>query len=275
VAVDAFIVRMTLVPAVLVLLGHRAWWLPGWLDRLLPEVDVEGAALHRKIAFETWQHDRGETAVMAHDLLVHEGAEPVELAAAPGVVTPLVAPPSIDPHRLGRTLIGREAPYSGELVVGGLLLPEQRETVLRNTTLIDLAAVSSDAELASAVRSRARLEGVSRRQRREFVERVRAHIGTQYVDGLRTPAVHAAMALAADAKVVALVGLDDLADPQHLAQAQWLAHDLAASGVAVVMVVSAAGQPAESIHDRHDHAALVAADNNPSTSEMERHHSYE
>ncbi|WP_165987444.1 MMPL family transporter [Streptomyces sp. YIM 98790] len=44
---DAFIVRMTLTPAVLGLLGDRAWWLPRWLNRLLPDVDVEGASLER------------------------------------------------------------------------------------------------------------------------------------------------------------------------------------------------------------------------------------
>ncbi|MGW2523780.1 MMPL family transporter [Streptomyces sp. NPDC001617] len=42
---DAFLVRMTIVPAVLALLGDRAWWLPGRLDRLLPRVDIEGEAL--------------------------------------------------------------------------------------------------------------------------------------------------------------------------------------------------------------------------------------
>ncbi|MZD09973.1 MMPL family transporter [Streptomyces sp. SID5785] len=42
---DAFVVRMTIVPAVLALLGKRAWWLPNWLDRLLPNVDVEGEGL--------------------------------------------------------------------------------------------------------------------------------------------------------------------------------------------------------------------------------------
>ncbi|MFE0799488.1 MMPL family transporter [Streptomyces sp. NPDC058812] len=42
---DAFVVRMALVPAVLALLGDRAWWLPRWLDTLLPRVDVEGAGL--------------------------------------------------------------------------------------------------------------------------------------------------------------------------------------------------------------------------------------
>ncbi|MFF7209108.1 MMPL family transporter [Streptomyces sp. NPDC008238] len=42
---DAFIVRMAVVPAVLALLGRRAWWLPSWLDRILPDVDVEGEGL--------------------------------------------------------------------------------------------------------------------------------------------------------------------------------------------------------------------------------------
>jgi RND superfamily putative drug exporter len=45
VAIDAFVVRMTIVPAVMSLLGKRAWWLPRWLDRLLPHVDVEGTRL--------------------------------------------------------------------------------------------------------------------------------------------------------------------------------------------------------------------------------------
>ncbi|WP_089102193.1 MMPL family transporter [Streptomyces hyaluromycini] len=42
---DAFVVRMAIVPAVLALLGKRAWWLPKWLDRALPNVDVEGEGL--------------------------------------------------------------------------------------------------------------------------------------------------------------------------------------------------------------------------------------
>ncbi|CAL9503563.1 Membrane protein YdfJ [Streptomyces sp. enrichment culture] len=45
---DAFVVRMALVPAVLSLLGRRAWWLPKWLDRVLPDVDVEGEGLRAR-----------------------------------------------------------------------------------------------------------------------------------------------------------------------------------------------------------------------------------
>ncbi|MCF0081405.1 MMPL family transporter [Streptomyces lomondensis] len=46
VLVDAFLVRMTLVPAVMALLGDRAWWLPRRLDRVLPHLDVEGGDFH-------------------------------------------------------------------------------------------------------------------------------------------------------------------------------------------------------------------------------------
>ncbi len=42
VAVDATIVRVVLVPATMELLGRANWWLPRWLDRLLPKVHVEG-----------------------------------------------------------------------------------------------------------------------------------------------------------------------------------------------------------------------------------------
>ncbi|MFC7241667.1 MMPL family transporter [Catellatospora aurea] len=45
VLVDAFVVRMTIVPALMSLLGRAAWWLPRWLDRILPNVDVEGEKL--------------------------------------------------------------------------------------------------------------------------------------------------------------------------------------------------------------------------------------
>jgi RND superfamily putative drug exporter len=40
--IDAFLVRMTIVPAVMTLLGDHAWWLPKWLDKLLPHVSIEG-----------------------------------------------------------------------------------------------------------------------------------------------------------------------------------------------------------------------------------------
>ena len=47
VLLDAFVVRLLIIPAVMHLLGDAAWWLPKWLDRILPNVDVEGASLER------------------------------------------------------------------------------------------------------------------------------------------------------------------------------------------------------------------------------------
>ena len=48
VLIDAFLVRLILVPAVMSLLGKSAWWLPKWLDKILPNVDVEGSSLERE-----------------------------------------------------------------------------------------------------------------------------------------------------------------------------------------------------------------------------------
>ncbi|HEY0276844.1 MAG TPA: MMPL family transporter [Solirubrobacterales bacterium] len=45
---DAFVVRMTIVPAVMAMLGERAWYLPRWLDRIIPNVDLEGAGLEHR-----------------------------------------------------------------------------------------------------------------------------------------------------------------------------------------------------------------------------------
>ncbi|MET7670163.1 MMPL family transporter [Micromonospora luteifusca] len=56
VAIDAFVVRMTIVPAVMSLLGDRAWWLPSWLNRALPNVDIEGEGLRTHLEDRTPTH---------------------------------------------------------------------------------------------------------------------------------------------------------------------------------------------------------------------------
>ena len=47
---DAFVVRMVIIPSVMALLGDKAWWLPAWLDRILPNVDIEGQKLEQHVA---------------------------------------------------------------------------------------------------------------------------------------------------------------------------------------------------------------------------------
>jgi RND superfamily putative drug exporter len=44
IAIDATVVRMILVPATMTLMGRANWWLPGWLDRLLPHLSIESDA---------------------------------------------------------------------------------------------------------------------------------------------------------------------------------------------------------------------------------------
>ena len=68
VLLDATVVRMIIVPAVMSLAGKAAWWLPQWLDRSLPNLDVEGEALM--------------TRLEAEELELHTGmGEPVLLGA--------------------------------------------------------------------------------------------------------------------------------------------------------------------------------------------------
>lgn len=56
---DAFLVRMMLVPALMLIVGDRMWWLPRWLDRAMPVVDIEGEGLVKKL-------DGTKTVLVAH-----------------------------------------------------------------------------------------------------------------------------------------------------------------------------------------------------------------
>ena len=58
---DAFIVRMMIIPATMFLLGERAWWLPAWLDKIVPRVDVEGEGI-RHLTVEDGQEPGREPA---------------------------------------------------------------------------------------------------------------------------------------------------------------------------------------------------------------------
>jgi putative drug exporter of the RND superfamily len=48
--IDAFVIRTVLVPSVMHLIGKANWWLPGWLDRLLPTVHVDAAEPHGPVS---------------------------------------------------------------------------------------------------------------------------------------------------------------------------------------------------------------------------------
>lgn len=72
VLIDAFVVRMLLIPAAMHLLGQSAWWFPKWLDRIVPDVDVEGAKLERShpVAGQPGQTGHADTHTGSHALPV-------------------------------------------------------------------------------------------------------------------------------------------------------------------------------------------------------------
>ena len=67
---------------------------------------MEGAALHRKIAFEDYQAAHGQTTLLAQDLVVRDGAAPAEVAAVAGEVTHVAVPDADDARALARVLSG-------------------------------------------------------------------------------------------------------------------------------------------------------------------------
>ncbi|QHC69079.1 MMPL family transporter [Rathayibacter sp. VKM Ac-2801] len=156
--VDAFLVRMTLVPAVLHLLGDRAWHMPRWLDRVLPSFDVEGEGLTKELALADWPEPGSTDVIAAEDLRLDGPDGPVysgvSLRVAPG--SSLVVH---GPHRSGRTALllsiaGRLAPDSGRLKVAGLVVPIRSAAVRGKVGLVRLAGAADPvADVRSALES--------------------------------------------------------------------------------------------------------------------------
>ncbi len=139
--VDAFLVRMTLVPAVLALLGDRAWWLPRRLDDALPELDVEGAGLEHHLEHEAWVRAHGPAAVRTEQLTLLDGDAPVfagvDLTVRPGTLVALCADARVARRALLATLSGRLPGTTGRAVVLGRVLPEEAGAVRRRVSLLD------------------------------------------------------------------------------------------------------------------------------------------
>jgi putative drug exporter of the RND superfamily len=139
VAIDAFIVRMTLVPAVMHLLGEKAWWLPRWLDRILPSLDIEGESLARQLRLADWPAPGDTATVVASDLAIQGGATTVRdlsLRLDPGQVLAVAGSPA-SRGALLLTLGGRMAPVAGTVKVLGYVLPDAAAKARRATFCAD------------------------------------------------------------------------------------------------------------------------------------------
>jgi RND superfamily putative drug exporter len=152
--VDAFIVRMTLVPAVLALLGRSAWWLPHWIDRRLPSFDVEGDGLAHQVALAAWPAPDDRHLVYAEglSLALADGARVDDLAVRvlPHQILVVDGPVGSGKTSLLLTLSGRmrlldsRGAGQAKCKVAGLVLPEQGAAVRRSTGLVDCAAVGGE-----------------------------------------------------------------------------------------------------------------------------------
>jgi RND superfamily putative drug exporter len=139
---DAFLVRMTLVPAAMALVGRGAWWIPRWLDRVLPDVDIEGEGLREHQDDVDWARASG-AAVAAERLVVGVPGRrlaPVDLSAPSGSLV-LVEGDVADRRLLGATLGARLAPLSGRAHVAGHPLASESGRVLTSVAMADLGRV--------------------------------------------------------------------------------------------------------------------------------------
>ncbi|ASK64554.1 RND transporter [Brachybacterium avium] len=138
VLVDAFVVRMTFVPAVLALLGRHAWWLPGWLSRALPTVDVEGEGLAAVLEHRRWTEAHGPHALRLEETVAPLLDEPGTLgpltgAIAPGTLLVVRAPDDAARATFLALAAGRHRPTSGVLAVHDRLAPDDIATIQGRT----------------------------------------------------------------------------------------------------------------------------------------------
>jgi RND superfamily putative drug exporter len=198
IAIDAFLVRMTLVPAVMALLGDKAWWMPRWLDRLLPHFDIEGEAVERELALTDWPEPGTTAAVVAEGVRVSAGdvrlVDGVALRAEPGDAIIVTADDARGPRALLLALAGR-APLEGAARVGGHLLPGREAWV-------------------------------------------RSHVGVAMLEGSAQPLRELRRALAGRPRIVVIDGLDALAPGAALEGASTALRDAAASVPGLTIVAS-------------------------------------
>ncbi|WP_084682591.1 MMPL family transporter [Actinomyces israelii] len=137
---DAFVVRMTLVPALMAALGERAWWLPPFLERQLPVIDVEGEGLERTLEHEAWTAAHGPAVLRAQDLVLadDEGTalRGLTLALGGGQVALVRAAEPLTRRALAAAIGGRLQPAGGILAVADHVLPDGTAAIQSVTTAI-------------------------------------------------------------------------------------------------------------------------------------------
>jgi RND superfamily putative drug exporter len=233
---DAFLVRMTLVPAVMALLGRAAWWMPKWLGRILPNVDIEGERLRAHRDAVSWASAQCDGQIItASELVAGSGRQlvgPLTLGIQPGTMV-LVNGDSAGRRLFAATLAGRLDPVSGRAQVGGHPLPSESGTVASLVALEDIGGTDR-AEVRVGI-GELLLERIRmtqpwyrtfavQRRARSWLDRVNAVLGEhgavsarstiEQLPQLQRAVALSAVALAEHTPVVMLDLLDAFADPR-------------------------------------------------------------
>ena len=184
IAIDAFLVRMTLVPAVMALFGRHAWYLPKWLDRMLPNVDVEGMGLRTHLDDVAWAQSRVDAgeSISLEGLVAgvyDQRVGPYDGAVTAGSIA-LVGGDAARRRVLAATVAGRLPAVEGRAQVAGRPLPSETRGARRAVSFAEFGGAARDTELpfGELLAERVRLTGVwhrafrARRVARDWVTRV-------------------------------------------------------------------------------------------------------
>ncbi len=129
IAADAFLVRLTLIPALMAFLGENAWWIPRWADRLLPVVDVEGEGLARTLEHADWLERHGEAVLRWDRVTVRDEASlplisRLTIALAPGELGVLRSDDALVRRALAEVARGHLLASEGIVAICGTVMPE-------------------------------------------------------------------------------------------------------------------------------------------------------
>ncbi len=203
--IDAFIVRMTFIPALMMLLGKWAWALPRALGRVLPNVDLEGEGVREMLDATAWRPlDEGEHpfAVAAeHAVVDGSAAASFALRAEPGDLVIVTGAASTHPDAVVAAIAGRQRVLSGHLRVLDQALPFQAAALRRHSVLVERPVEAEEPTLRLALPPGAL----------SVLERLRRDLGEEVGD-LWGPAVAAewtyqlALAAVSKARLVAVDG---------------------------------------------------------------------
>lgn len=166
VAVDAFVVRMTIIPALMYLLDSRAWALPGFLSRIIPDVDIEGEKVHGRLETLTW-HQNADTRIIiaAADVSVSGTAfRPFTFTAHAGDLVVLTADAESPADVVLAALTGRTS-ATGMLVAGGRPLPYDGYALRRSSSLVLTGAPVMSGSLKDQLAEQLRLDRVAPNRR--------------------------------------------------------------------------------------------------------------